>query len=233
MISVSLGGGQVGGLTDKLLALVDLPLPSVIEPLAQVRVGAIVDRWDLPEPDRAALRTFGLPRGPLLRPMPQADAEPTLTPNIAGEAERRVARADQRLYLLGIYGAKGVDSLAIRVGAVAGTGQVMGLRDRSITTDDVAEPLRFRYPDVNLPAVWHFNASVTAFVEVAWRWRAAVELLRAHPEPQYTAPEEEYKQYYAEIQRACDAFLDGLTSLDPTLGDPNVKSLWVETIENR
>jgi hypothetical protein len=100
----------------------------VIEPQAQVRVDAVVDRWDLPEPDRVLLRRFGLPHGPLLRPMPQADAEPTLIPNIAGEPERRIATADQRLYLLGVYGANSVDSVAIRVGAVAGTGQVMGLR---------------------------------------------------------------------------------------------------------
>jgi len=79
--------------------------------------------------------------------MPRADAEPTLIPKIAGEPERRIATADQRLYLLGVYGANSVDSVAIRVGAVAGTGQVMGLRGRPITTDDIPERLRFLYPD--------------------------------------------------------------------------------------
>jgi len=116
------------------------PLPSVIEPQAQVRVDAVVDRWDLPEPDRVLLRRFGLPHGPLLRPMPQADAEPTLIPNIAGEPERRIATADQRLYLLGVYGANSVDSVAIRVGAVAGTGQVMGLRGRPMHIPSLTTP---------------------------------------------------------------------------------------------
>jgi hypothetical protein len=50
-------------------------------------------------------------------------------------------------------------------------------------------------------------------VEVAWRWRAAVELLRAHPDPQYTAPLEEHEQHYAEVERSCATFLARMTLL--------------------
>jgi hypothetical protein len=221
----------VRNLIDEVLALVDAPLPSVIEPQVQVRFDATVDQWDLPEPDRVALRRFGPPRLWWLCPMPQADVEPTLIPNLAGEPERRIATADQKLYLLAVFGRQDADGVAAQVGAVAGTGRVMNLRRRPITTGDIIEPLRFLYPDIYKPAVCHFNTSVTAFVETAWRWRAAGEVLRTHPEPHYLAPHEEQERYFEEIQQAREAFLDGLTALDPTLGDPNLASLWVEIIE--
>ncbi|MFI7549554.1 SUKH-4 family immunity protein [Micromonospora sediminimaris] len=221
---------SVRSLYDEMLAVLDAPLSSVIEPRSQVRVGAVIGQWHLPESDRSALRLWGLPDGPLLRPTPQAGSRPTLTPNVAGEPERRLISADHRLYLLGAYGADFDANLSIRVGAVAGTGRVMGIRARPMTTDDLAEQLRAYHPNLYHPAVCYFNASVAAFVEVAWRWHAAVELLRAHPDPHYTAPLEEHEQHYAEVERSCATFLTRMTSLDPTLGDRDLGSLWVETI---
>ena len=155
---------------------------TVLQPNVQVRAGAVIDPWRLPESDRSALRTWGLPEGPLLHPTPQAESQPVLVPNIASESERRLLSADRRLYLLGTYGADFDPSLSIRVGAVADTGQVIGIRARPVTTDDIAEQLRAYHPNLYHPAVCYFNGSVAAFVEVAWRWRAAVELLRAHPD---------------------------------------------------
>ena len=229
-MSLTMGEVRVRGLYDEMLAVLDAPLSSVIEPQAQVRAGAVSDQWNLPESDRSALRRFGMPDGPLLRPTPQADASPMLSPNVAGERERRLISADQKLYLLGIYGADFDASLSIRVGAVAGTGRVMGIRARPVTTDDIAEQLRSYHPDLYHPAVCYFNISVEAFLEVAWRWRAAVELLRAHPEPHYPAPLEEHEQHHAEVERSCATFLARMTLLDPTLGDHDLGSLWVETI---
>jgi hypothetical protein len=112
---------------DQMLAVVDVPLPSLIQPKVQVRAGAVIDQWRLPESDRSALRTWGLPEGPLLYPTPQAESQPVLVPNIASESERRLLSADRRLYLLGTYGADFDPSLSIRVGAVANTGQVIGI----------------------------------------------------------------------------------------------------------
>jgi SUKH-4 immunity protein len=211
-------------------ALLDAPLPSVVELQAQVQAAAVADQWDLPESDRLALRRFGLPEGPLLRPTPQAEAYATLTPNVAGELERRLISADQQLYLLGVYGADFDADLTIRVGAVAGTGRVLGIRARPVTTDDLHQQLRPYHPNLYHPAVCYFNSSVTAFVEVAWRWRAAVELLRAHPEPHYTANFQEHERHHAEAERSLATFLASMTELDPTLGDPDLASLWVETI---
>lgn len=155
----------------------------MIEPQAQVRFGAVIEQFRLPGSDRSALQTWGLPDGPLPRPTPQAGARPTLVPNVAGEPERRLIAADQELYLLGVYGADFDADLAIRVGAVAGAGQVMGMRARPMTTDEIAEQPHAYHPDLYHAAVCYFNASVAAFVEVAWRWRTAVELLRSHPNP--------------------------------------------------
>jgi hypothetical protein len=213
-----------------MLAIVDAPLSTLIEPRAQVQAGAIIDRWRLPESNRSALRKCGLPDGPLLRPAPQTGSEPLLVPNVAGERERRLLTADQRLYLLGVYGADFDSSLSIRVGAVSGTGQVMGIRDRPMTTADVAVPLRAHYPDLYHPAVCYFNSSVAAFVEVAWRWRAAVELLRANRAPHYTAPLEEHERHRQETERSCEMFPARVTAIDSTVGDTDLDSLWVETI---
>lgn len=220
----------MGTLYDQMLAVVDVPLPSLIQPQVQVGAGAVIDQWRLPESDRSALRTWGLPEGPLLHPTPQAESEPVLIPNIASGSERRLLSADQRLYLLGTYGAEFDPSTAIRAGAVADAGQVMGIRARPVTTADIAEQLRAYHPNLYQPAVCYFNGSVAAFVELAWRWHAAVELLRAHPEPQHTAPLEEHEQHYADVERSCAMFLDRMTLLDPSLGDSDLSSVWVETI---
>ena len=218
------------GLYDEVLALLDAPLPVAIAPEVQVRAGEVIDHWDLSRSDRSALRTWGLPDGPLLRPTLQVDPRPALIPNVAGEPERRLISTGERLYLLGVYGADSDPTLAIRVGAVAGTGRVMGIRARPMTADDLHPQLRPYHPNLYHPAVCYFNASVASFVEVAWRWHAAVQLLRAHPEPHHTAPLEEHEQHHAEVDRSCEAFLARMTMLDPTMGDPNLGSLWVTTI---
>ena len=49
----------------------------------------------------------------------RAAAGAAVVPNIAGESERRLLSADQRLYLLGVYGTDYDPELSVRVGAVA------------------------------------------------------------------------------------------------------------------
>ncbi|HEX5145239.1 MAG TPA: SUKH-4 family immunity protein [Mycobacterium sp.] len=218
------------GLYDDMLAIVAVPLETLVDTQSQVRVEAVIDLWDLPESDRQVLRAHGLPGGPLLHPSPQADARPALMPNVAGELERRLISADQRLYRLGSYGTDLVAEFTIHVGAVAGTGQVLGIRRSPVTTEDFAEPLRPYYPDLYHPAVHYFNASVAAFVEIAWRWHAAVELLRRHAEPHYSAPVDEHEAHRAEQERALGAFLAAMTALDPTLDHNGITSLWVQAI---
>lgn len=218
------------GLEEQFMAIADAKLSSLVEPEAAVPAGVVVEQWQLPEEDRVALRAWGLPDGPMLRPVPQTEKQPVLTPNIAGDLERRLLRPEATLYRLGVYGSDFDPQLSIRVGAVAGTGQVMGIRGRPVTTADIHVQLQPYHPNLYHPAVCYFSQSVVAFLEVAWRWRAAVEVLRAYPEPPGCAPIEEHEWYQAEIERSCAMFLACMTQLDPTLGDGDLNSVWVGTI---
>lgn len=220
----------MSSLVEAMRALLDAPLSLLIDPRAQVRATAVAEQWDLPEPDLLALQRFGLPQGPMLRPSPQAQAQPVLTPNVAGERERRLTSPDQQLYLLGIYGSDSIEDLTIRVGAAAGNGRVLGIRRRPATIDDIHPQLRSVYPHYHHPAVCYFNSSVAAFVEVSWRWRAAVELLKAHPGPPPTADLDQHDEHDEEVQQSRASFMAGMTQIDPTLGDPDLSSIWVETI---
>ena len=63
---------------------------------------ALVRQWNIPESDRLALITWGLPghRQGGMRPRFQEEAAPTLVPNVAGPLERRLISSEQRLYKL-------------------------------------------------------------------------------------------------------------------------------------
>ncbi|MCY1145495.1 SUKH-4 family immunity protein [Actinoplanes sp. Pm04-4] len=222
-------GKPVGELHDAVLSAIQAPIDSLIDPGVQVRPGVAVDRWDVPDRDRAILKAFGLPRGPLLAPAPQDAEEPLLTPNIAGEPEGLLANADDRLYLLGVYGSDFDAALTIRPGVVAGSGRVLGIRGRPLTVADIHPQLQPYHPDLYHPAVCYFNASLTAFVEIAWRWFTAVTIIRAHPEPSPNDGVEQAERYHAELDRCRSTFLAGMTKIDPTLTDNEPNSMWVET----
>ncbi|GAA3388764.1 SUKH-4 family immunity protein [Cryptosporangium minutisporangium] len=212
------------------MVLIEAPLSALVVPQVQVRFDRVVERWDLPESDRSALLTWGLPVGPALRPAPQPGALPTLRPTVAGERERQLVSGDEQLYLLGIDGTDTDPELMVQVGAIAGTGRVMGISARPMTADDLAPGLRPFKPDLYYPAVSHYNGSVSAFVEVAWRWYAADRLIGDHPGPDDSAPLEAHHWYYAELKLSCATFLARMALLDPTLGDNGLDSAWAEEI---
>ncbi|GAA5770810.1 hypothetical protein Aros01_07338 [Streptosporangium roseum] len=62
---------------------------------------SVVKHWDLSAQDKAALTGIGLPVDGLMTPGFQREAEPLLTPDLAGPYERGLISADQRLYDLG------------------------------------------------------------------------------------------------------------------------------------
>jgi hypothetical protein len=66
------------------------PLETLLDVTHRVLAGSSIDQWDLPPSDRHALRAWGLPNGPLLRPGLQAESAPALVPTVAGERERRL-----------------------------------------------------------------------------------------------------------------------------------------------
>lgn len=220
-------------LESEIVDVLEAPLATLVVVGNRVPVGSIIDQWDLPQSDLHALRDWGLPEGPLFRPSIQVESAPVLVPNIAGERERRLIDPNQRLYLLGSYGSEVVmsdgENLTIRVGVVAGSGRVLGVRTRPLMVEDIHPQLRERHPDLYHPSVRFFNSSVAAFVEVAWRWYAAVKVLRRDAAPDSRSWDE--FEAWLDQQEAClHQFLTGMVRIDNALADQQLESIWVETI---
>jgi hypothetical protein len=221
-------------LETELADLLTAPLATLLDDTHRVLADARIEAWDLLPADREALRAWGLPEGPLFHPGLQTEPAPVLVPTVAGERERRLIEPWQRLYLLGQYGPAlvvGGEDLTLRVGAVAGSGRVLGIRSRPLTVEDVPRVLRADYADFSQPAVRFFNASVAALVEVAWRWRAAGPVFERYPCPGPGEGDE------ADLMRWCDRqeaglqqVLAGMVRIDHTLADPQLDSIWVDSI---
>ena len=185
--------------------------------------------WDLPGDALDALTRWGLPVIPGLSPFFQGESEPVLIPNLAGEHERSVASPGQRLYRLA---SRGREALQISIGAVAGTGTVLQVRSRPVTIDDVAPSLREAVGHLYHPAVSFVGSSVAKFVELAWRWRAAREILveLADNEPDYTRPDEEFEAH-GRLFRECQRLVvDYIGQIDDSalVNDPH--SFWVGSV---
>jgi hypothetical protein len=217
-----------------LSAIATMPMATLVDGLARIDIEPVLDGWDLPASDKVALRSWGLPPGPLLVVAYQKGIEPQLIPNDADPREARLTHPSERLYELGWYGAKHVrqdgSDNRIRVGAVARSGRVLGIRRRPVTVDDLPPVLHPHYPDLYSPAVAYFNASVAAFVETAWRWYVAVDGINAVAGPAIHAPAEEHMAHFEDGQYARQQFLAAIVELDPTVGDERLASLWVSTI---
>lgn len=206
------------------------PLETLLDLTHQVLADSRIDQWDLPPSDRHALRAWGLPEGPLFRPGLQAASAPVLVPNVAGECERRLIAPDQRLYVLGRYGSELLfngEDLTYRVGAVVGSGRVLGMHSRPLTIEDIPQVLRALPPDFSRSAVRFINSSVAAFVEVGWRWRAALTVLLRYPCPNEL---EEMDAWYDQQDAVFPQVLAGMVRIDPALAEPQLDSLWVDMI---
>ena len=83
---------------------------------------------------------------------------------------------------------------------------------RPLTVADLHRDLRAEHPDFRRPAVSFINSSVARYVEVAWSWYAAVEVLRRMPEP----PDAEYLSYLTESKEHHEQFLAGLVQTKPS-----------------
>ncbi|WP_194293510.1 SUKH-4 family immunity protein [Actinomadura macrotermitis] len=237
---------------DRLHEAFTAPLDEVVDAERRCAFPADpVGSWDLPADDRAALLRWGLPTDIALRPAPQPGREPLLVPNLAGPQERRLASPGQRLYDLGRWGGSGATP---RIGAVAGDGRVLAVRDRPVTAADLPLPLRGIYRDLYRPAVAYLNASVARFVEVAWRWSAAAGPLRELTEPPVPGTRAELLERHGSAERAAavmsawedaaDAHLErardcerralaGVRAVDPTIGPGGAESLWLEAVYDR
>ena len=208
---------------ENVLAVLSVPLESLIVLEDQIRFGEIVERWDLSECDRVALREWGLPSGCPGPVEPQTEPHPTLVPNVAGDLECRLVAPDQRLYRLGRWG--GGDNGPM-VGALAGGGAVLGIRQRPLTVADLHPHLRPFYMGYHQPAVSLISSSVSRYIEVSWRWHAAIKIEMQIEEPNGSA----YLQYYAEKRECYSQFLAGLARVDAAIGSDEPQSLWASMV---
>jgi hypothetical protein len=185
--------------------------------------------WDLPDDARDALARWGLPVIPGLTPFFQEESEPVLIPNLAGERERALASPGQRLYRLA---SRGREALQISIGAVAGGGTVLQVRPRPVTIDDVAPALREAVGHLYHPAVGLVSSSVAKFVELAWRWRAAREILVELDgnEPDYTRPEEEWEAHDRLLWECRRLVVDHIGRIDDSALVHDPESFWVSEV---
>lgn len=214
---------------DRLTAVMTAPLESLVDPGHRVRPAA-VRGWRLPQPDLLALAEHGLPDDVLMTPSFQTDVEPTLAPNLAGPRERELARADDRFYDLGLWG---VDDLTPRVGAVRGDGRVLAVRSAPLTAADVAPALREHLADLYHPAVDFISSSVAQFVDLSWRWRAALPLFSELTEPPLGCPQEEFDAYLDRCDECERIVLRGFERIDPALRADDPRSLWGQLATDR
>ncbi|MGW4895248.1 SUKH-4 family immunity protein [Kitasatospora sp. NPDC004240] len=183
--------------------------------------------WDLPEGDRTALTEWGLPPLPHFTPGPRYGTEPDLVPNVAGPRERRLVRDGRMLHHLGFWGP---DEDGLAVGVVPGDGRVLGLLPAPVTADDVPDALRPYCADLDEPAVSLFSSSVARYVETAWRWHAAIRILRTAEAPADTAPEVEHLRHHERLRGGVELVVDAARRLDPAVAGDDPRSVWIELI---
>lgn len=217
---------------ERLRAVMAAPLERIVAPDQRIRPPAtVVEQWEVSEKDRFALAEWGLPPGPIMKPEFQDAIEPLLVPNVAGENERRLIAADQRLYQLGWWGNH---DLTPKMGAVAGDGRVLAIRDAPRTAADYPAILREHYGDAYFykPAVEFINSSVAQLIELAWRWHSAVPIFRDlvfEEEPRYYDPET-FAAYEARGEAYEGIVLAAMAAIDPAIDADDPDGFWVELI---
>jgi hypothetical protein len=117
-------------------------------PSVAVRAPELVSSWEIPPGDRDAVRRWGLPA------MGMNPKSVTFKPDMQNSVNPELAWDEIAAYRLGSYHYRDV-------GAARGSGIVVGI------PHDRPYPYRF---------VW-LNGSVTAFIDIAWRWTLARPIL--------------------------------------------------------
>jgi SUKH-4 immunity protein len=168
-------------------------LDTLVVPDIQVRADpAQVVSWDLPDADRHALTRWGLPRL----------VDTRFVPIALWGSPSKVSHDGPPVYPLG-------ELPNLLIGAVVGTGQVLGLRS------EIVLPPVFQ---ATLPPVVYVNSSVILFVEWTWRWFWAHRALVAMPSDDAT---------HARL----DCLWERIRAADPAADGDSSASLWKGLIE--
>ncbi|RPE39234.1 hypothetical protein EDD90_2220 [Streptomyces sp. Ag109_O5-1] len=148
-------------------------------------------------------------------------------PNRAGEYERRLVKDGVRLYEMGYWGP---DASSFVVAVVPGEGRVLCLLPAPITVDDLPEVLRPYHQGLHKPAVSFFSSSVAQYVETAWRWHAALQILQQIEEPEFTVGEAEYLRHHDRLYSLVELVVDAVGRIDPAAEGEGLPSVWIELI---
>ncbi|MER6358843.1 SUKH-4 family immunity protein [Streptomyces sp. NPDC001634] len=75
-----------------------------------------------------------------------------------------------------------------------------------------------------------FSSSLAQYVETAWRWHAALVVLRDANEPADTASPEEFDRHYGLLYGCVDLILDAVRRIDPAVAAEEPHATWIELI---
>lgn len=156
--------------------------------------GMNVSAWDLPEDDRRSLAVYGLP----VRELDLGFEQVRLGGDIQEGVTPEIHLDDSVAYRLGTF-------WDWKIGAIAGRGVVLGFADNPETGPTF------------------INSSVSAFVEVSWRWRIAANALH-----ELGDREEDDEQLFASLER----FRQHLALFDPELADDEKSEWWTGMCKN-
>ncbi|MGW7260333.1 hypothetical protein [Streptomyces sp. NPDC054834] len=98
-----------------------------------------------------------------------------------------------------------------------------------ITVDDLPEVLRPYNRGLHKPAVSVFSSSVAQYVETAWRWQAALQILQHIEEPD-SVGEAECMRHYDRLYSCVELVVDAARRIDPQAEADDLPSVWVELI---
>jgi hypothetical protein len=203
------------------------PIEHLVHPEHRTLSTDVGEHWDIPPVDRASLQRRGLPRLSLFTATPQNERAPLVVPNVAGVRGSRILEEDARLYKLGFWGRSEVTGVT----AVApGDGRVFYILPAPITEHDLPEILRPHNRGLYKPAVSLLNSTLTQFIETAWRWHAALQILDTAEEPMHSAPEPELNTHYEHLYACVDLIADAAQRIDPSATADNPSSGWTGLI---
>jgi hypothetical protein len=202
------------------------PIENLARPEHRALAGDVGQHWDIPLADRVALQEHGLPRLQLFTAAPQPERAPLLVPNLAGEREHGGLSDGSRLYKLGFWGR----SEETGVTGVAPDGRVFYLLPAPITEADLPEVLKPFYPGLYKPAASLLSSSITQFIEISWRWRAALDVLGKVEEPLYSAPEPELTAHYERLYSCVEHIVEAARRIDVSAVAEDPNAGWIELI---
>lgn len=172
------------------------PLEELIDPAHQVCAHqGIIPRWWLPEDQSGALVEFGLPDDLLMQPEYQEGAEPRLAYATGSDRLEPGAGARCEAYDLGRWGA---NEFTPKIGVQVYQGRVLAFPSA------VQEPLLL-------------SSSLTRFVSISWRWRAARDLMLNLPRVEWPFTEEDVLAEYDQRESYAGLILAEIENIDPAL----------------